>query len=303
MELPPLPPSDDICAALKVTVLPAAGAAAFTCALVLAIDRRLGALASALAILAGLAYANWVELRLPWNPDPAKSVSVAWEWLPRAVVLLVAVGLGSRWLGLALNRWPWLAILAVWLPRLAATIPVAFWLVPERVREPEPWLLPAFASIAFLDWVILDGLARARDATLPFDLAAMMIAASVVILYSHSARFMDVAAMAGAAFFAIGAVARAARPAEVSGAIPAGVALLPGLLLSTHVSTENLVPRSAYLLVALAPLTLAPWLIPALARRTGPLARIARLAILLLPLILAGILAGRVESLPWEAEW
>ena len=303
MELPPLPPSDDICAALKVTVLPAAGAAAFTCALVLAIDRRLGALASALAILAGLAYANWVELRLPWNPDPAKSVSVAWEWLPRAVVLLVAVGLGSRWLGLALNRWPWLAILAVWLPRLAATIPVAFWLVPERVREPEPWLLPAFASIAFLDWVILDGLARARDATLPFDLAAMMIAASVVILYSHSARFMDVAAMAGAAFFAIGAVARAARPADASGAIPAAVALLPGLLLSTHVSTENLVPKSAYLLVALAPLALAPWLIPALARRTGPFSQGLRFAILLIPLILAGILAGRVESLPWEAEW
>lgn len=303
MDRPPLPPSEDVYAAFKVTVLPAAGAAAFTCALVLAVDRRLGALASALAILAGLAYANLTELRLPWNPDPAKSVSVAWEWLPRAVILLVAVGLVSRWLGLALNRWQWLATPAVWLPRLAATILVAFWLVPERVREPEPWLLPGLAAVAFLDWLILDGLARALDATLPFDLAAMMIAASVVILYSHSARFMDVAVMAGAAFFAIGLVARAARPVDMSGAVPASVALLPGLLLSTHVSTESLVPKSAYLLVALASLALAPSLIPALARRAGPLAMIFRFAILLIPLILAGILAGRVETLPWEAEW
>ncbi len=322
MELPPLPPTDDVVAALKVSVIPAASVAAFSLALFLALGRRAGALGSAVAVLAGMAYANWLELRLPWNPDTTKPVRIAWEWLPRSALLLVVVGLATRGLGRAWHRavetW-WNRRLAgsespdgrndgssaiVWLPRLAATIVVAFWLVPDRLREPEPWLLAAFAVVAFLEWIVLDTLARRdRSTSVSFALAAIFFAASAVILYSHSARFMDASVMAGAAFFGIGIVGLAVRQADVSGAVPAAVALLPGLILSTKAGTDSQVPLASVVLVAIAPLALAPWLIPAFARRRGPVAHIVRAVVVLAPLIIAIVLAGRAESLPWEVEW
>lgn len=310
MDLPPLPPADDVYAALKQTVIPAAGVAALVYAVFLSLGRWAGAVGSAAAVLGGLAYANWIEARLPWNPDSTKSVRIAWEWLPRSALLLVVVGLLSRWIGLVLGRtiasgprW-WLGNLAVWLPRLCATIAVAFWLVPDRLREPDAWLLPALASAVFLEWIILDGLARSgQGARVSFYQAAMFFAASAVILYSHSARFMDVSAMAGAAFFAIAVVGSVSRQADSSGAVPAGVCLLPGLILSTKAGTESQVPPLACFLVALAPLVLAPWLIPTLARRSGPVTQICRWILVLIPLTIAAVLAGRAESLPWEAEW
>ncbi len=322
IDLPPLPPTDDVVAALRVTVIPAASVAAFVFALFLALGRRASALGSALAVLAGMAYANWIELRLPWNPDAAKPVRIAWEWLPRSALLLVSVGLATRGLGRAwhhaVETW-WNRRLAgskspdgridgstaiVWLPRLTATIVVAAWLVPDRLREPEPWLLPAFAVTAFVGWIILDALARGgRSISVSFALAAVFFAASIVILYSHSARFMDASVMAGAAFLGLGIVGFIARPADCSGAIPAAVVLLPGLILSTKAGTESQVPLASVLFIALAPLALALWLIPAVAQRNGALAHSIRMILVLIPLVIAVLLAGRVESLPWEAEW
>ena len=321
MDFPPLPPTDDVIAALKVTVIPAASVAAFAFALFLALGRRVSALGSAVAVLAGMAYANWIELRLPWNPGESNPVRIAWEWLPRSALLLVAVGLATRGLGRAwhhaVETW-WNRRLAgskspdgrndgstviVWLPRLTATIVVAVWLVPDRLREPEPWLLPAFVLVAFLEWIVLDSLARnGRSISVSFALAAIFFAASGVILYSHSARFMDVSVMAGAAFLGLGIVGLAVRSADCTGAVPAAVALLPGLLLSTKAGTESHVPLASVLLVAIAPLALSLWFIPALARRDGPHALVARMMLVLIPLVTALVLAGRVETLPWEVD-
>ena len=305
MELPPLPPADDVFTALKLTVLPAAGAAAFVYALFLSAGRWAGLFGSAVAVLAGLAYANWLELRLPWNPE-----RVAWEWLPRAAAAMVLIGLVSRCIGFGMDRlvgtgrWWWLANGFVWLPRVGVAIVVAFWLVPERVREPEPWLLSTFAATMLLEWIILDGVARGgRGVSVAFSQAMMLLGCSAVILYSHSARFMEVSTVAGAALFGIGVVARVARTTGLSGCIPAGVVLLPGLILSTKLGTESHVPAAAYYLVALAPLGLAPWLIPALARRRGWVSTAFQLAAVAVPIAIAVILAGQSETLPWEEEW
>ena len=130
---------------------------------------------------------------------------------------------------------------------------VAFWLVPERICEPEPWLLPTFAITMVLEWIILDGFARGgRGVSITFSQAMMLMGGSAVILYSHSARFMEVSTMAGAALFGIGVVAWVGRTTNLSGSIPAGVVLLPGLILSTKLGTESHVPPMSYYLVALS---------------------------------------------------
>ncbi len=181
---------------------------------------------------------------------------------------------------------------------------VAFCLVPERVREPEPWLLPSFAIAMVLEWIILDGIARGgRGVSITFSQAMMLMGGSAVILYSHSARFMEVSTMAGAALFGIGVVAWVGRTTNLSGSIPAGVVLLPGLILSTKLGTESHVPPMSYYLVALAPLGLAPWLIPTLARRSGRVSTALQFIAVAIPIAIAVIRAGQTETLPWEEEW
>jgi hypothetical protein len=303
--MPTPPPLDDILLALKHTVIPAAAGASFVLALVLAVSRRWSALGSAVAILASMAYANWVELRLPWKPD-----TLAWHWLPKAAAVLVVVGLITRWLGQLWNvatgarKWGWLSNGIVWLPRLVAVVVIAGWLVPERASEPNAWLIPAFAVVTFLEWVILDSISRAgHGSSVAFFQSAMLMAAGVVILYAHSARFMDVGVMAAMAYFGIAVVSIAARPVDVSGSIPAGVVLLPGLLLSTKLGTESKVPDYSFWLAALAPLVLATWLVPALSRKNGWINYGLRWLVVLIPLVIAVILAGQKETLPWEEEW
>jgi hypothetical protein len=316
--MPPPPPLEDVFAALKHTVIPAAAGAALIYALFLAICRRsLGALGSALAILAGMAYANWVELRLPWKlrgvllEFESKDDRKGWDWYVYSAIFLVAVGLVTRWLGQLLKikcdsgRWWWTSNLVVWLLRLPALYFIATLLVPVRSNEPVPtWIIPAFAAAMFLEWIILDSISRAGNgATVTLIQSAMLMAGGSVILYAHSARFMDVSVMAAMAYFGIAVVAIAAQPVETSGSIPAGIVLLPGLLLSTKLGTDSKVPDHSFWIVALAPLVLAPWMIPALTRKNGWINFAIRWLLVLTPLVIAVILAGQKESLPWEEEW
>jgi hypothetical protein len=65
------------------------------------------------------------------------------------------------------------------------------------------------------------------------------------------------------------------------------------------------VPPTAFWLVALAPLALVPFLIPALSRKNGWVARVIRAVLVLAPLVAAVVLAGQHEQIafPQDDEW
>jgi hypothetical protein len=104
------------------------------------------------------------------------------------------------------------------------------------------------------------------------------------------------------------AVIGGATRADVSGAIPAAVAFLPGFLAGGWYQTSDpdlgisKVPREAFILAACAPLALLPFLVPALGRRNDWLTRIARLVLIIVPLVIAMALADAHEKLAFEAE-
>jgi hypothetical protein len=137
-------------------------------------------------------------------------------------------------------------------------------------------------------------------------LAAAMFAAAGILLYTHNARFMEAAVLIGSGLLGVAAAAgcahsgQAQRRVDASGAIPAAVVFLPGLALGTRPShAENLVPDICFWLVALAPLALAPLLIPRLAQQNRWLLMLLRLVLVLTPLGVAVALAARYEELPF----
>jgi hypothetical protein len=105
--------------------------------------------------------------------------------------------------------------------------------------------------------------------------------------------------MLGGAMFGVAVVAGVGR-ADASGAVPAGVGVLPALLLAAHISQDSNIPQAAFWLVALAPLVLLPFLVPAVARRDRWSVRLVRAAVVFAPLVAALVLAARHEQLAFE---
>lgn len=309
----PLPPVKDILDALRLSVLPAAGGAALVVGLFAVLGRWAGAAGSAAAVVAGFAWGNYTFGALSWEatgrlvPWMSDGPHPAWHWLPRAAVVLVVVGLFSRWVGLlAALRLPdhrrWGAGLLVWAARVAAVAVVSVWLVSGPEGEKDPLLRPALAATMLLSWVALDGTARAAaGGQAAAYLAATLLAAGTVLLYAHSARFMELGVVAGCALFGV-AVAAAAAKTDASGAVPAGVAFLPSLLLNGRLLTDSAVPPASFWLVGLAPLALVPFLVPAVARQNRWLLLSLRTAFILAPLVTAVALAAAAEKLAFE-EW
>ncbi len=296
--MPPLPPNKDVLEALQAMMLPAAGASALVFALMLILGRWACALGSAVAIVAGIAVGNhYREAPMPWVADVPP-----WHQLPRAALLLVVVGLLSRWLSLLVGHRPALREVVVWLPRFATLIFVAFQVIPDTMRTETPWVIPAFVLASLLEWLIFDTLARdGNGGQVAAYQSLIFLLGSGVMLYAHSGRFMDISTIVGCAFFGV-AVVGGATKTETSGSVPAGIGFLPGLMLSGRFSTDSQVPLLSFWLVALAPLLLAPWLVPALAHRNGWLTRLIRVILILCALGAALVLAGQKETLPWEEQ-
>jgi hypothetical protein len=230
--------------------------------------------------------------------------------------VLVVVGLLSRWVGLLIaralpERYWWGANVLVWAPRAAAVFVVSAWLVLGKAAEAEQWAHLRWHLVAAMlfVWIVLDGLARGgASAEVSALLAAIFFAGGVVLLYSHNAKFMQLAVLVGSAMFGI-AVAAAGPPREepprfaASGAIPAAVLFLPGLLLGTRPShDDNKVPAECFWLVALTPLVLAPFLVPWVSRQNKWLLFALRVLLVLTPLVVAVALAGKYEKFPFEEE-
>ncbi len=222
---------------------------------------------------------------LLWKPVES---SPGYQWLPRAALVLLIVGLVTRWLGLFASRlvperaW-WSVGLLVWLPRAAAVYVVSAWLVLGHAAADPKWASLRWELVAsmLLAWLVLDGLARnGLSASVSAYLATMFLAGGMVLLYSHNAKFMELAVVIGSAMFGIAVVvcvASVGGPLSASGAIPAAVVFLPGLVLGTRPShDETKVPAISFWLVALAPLLLAPFLIPREPAEPGARVRAAR---------------------------
>lgn len=312
--MPPLPPDKDILDALRLAVLPAAGGAALVMSLFLLPGRRLAAVGSAAAAAFGFVCANHAFTAFGWDKPgrllpwwPAEGAA-GWHWRVPAAVVLLAVGLLTRWGGLGAarvlpERRRWVASVLVWVPRAAAAVVVADWLTKGKAAEDSPGLWPLTASAMLLAWVTLDGLARSgAGAQVAAYQSAIFLAAGIVLLHAHSARSMEVAVVVGSAMFGVAVAAGAARAGDTSGAVPLGVAFLPALLVAERPAYHN-VPAASFWLVALAPLVLAPFLIPAVARRDGWKLRTLRSALVLAPLAAAVVLAARQETIAGQDEW
>jgi len=317
--MPPIPPTPLIVETLRDLVLPAAGGAALILGLFLTLGRWAGCLGSAAAVVAGFVWANftldtggeaagaieWERTSriIPWLPDKP-----TWHSLPRAALVLVLVGLASRGLGLIAHRalsdrWWWVERLLVWVPRWVALLVVGSWVMPVPWAEAYPWSKAALAATMLLSWVVLDGTARGgAGSQVALALAAMFFAAGGVTIFAHSKLFMDAAVVLGAAFFGIAVIARVGR-VDASGAIPAGVAFLPALLVNARYQSESLVPLSAFWLVGLAPLALLPGLIPRVGRLHPLILGAGRMILVLIPLFIAVELAMANEQLPPPEEW
>lgn len=333
--MPPLPPQSLVLEQLQQTVLPAAGVAALVVCLFALLGRWAGAVGSACGAAAGFVAANYLFLKPTWTegrvlPWKQLTESKPWEWLPRAALVLLLVGLASRWLGLVLaralpeKRW-WVANVFVWCPRVAAVFAVCGWLVSDRWAAEHPWLPWALRAVVLLNWVVLDSVARTGPGLLPttgiYDerkepagewtgaggqvtayLAAILLAASVVSLYSYWGSPTEASTMLGAALFGV-AVAVGVAKTDGSGAVPAGVVFVPVVMLSCKMSTDTTVPVTAFWLLSLAPLALSPFLIPRLARHNGWKTRAARAVLILIPVVAAVVLAGQNAELSFGDEW
>jgi hypothetical protein len=334
-----LPPTDQVLNVLSQSVLPALGGAAVVYCLFAAAGRWATALGSAAAVVFAFAWANyafpWLFARedaprpdlwgtgrlIPWKPDdPAR----AWMWLPKAALVLVVVGLVSRWIGLIAHqfltqpveltpfdpptrkgRYWWGASLLMWAPRVAAVLLVSGWVISERVSSEQIWLRPIFVTAVLLNWVALDGVARAGSgAQVAAYLWALLTAGGTVMLYAHSIQFMEPAVVLGFAMLGIALAAASAR-GDTSGAVPVGALFLPGLMLvgrASLVADSHKVPAVCFWLVALAPLALLPFCIPAVTRLPRWVVVPLRILLILIPAAVAVYLADRHET-PAYTEW
>lgn len=331
-----LPPTQMILDVLSQSVLPAFGGAAAIYCLFGSAGRWATGLGSAAALAFAYVWANysfpWLFARdelidpekwgtgrlFPWTPDdPAR----AWLWLPKAALVLVVVGLLSRWLGLLAGRcltqptatdptvrngpyW-WGANLLTWAPRVAAVLVVSGWVISERVAAESPRLRFILIAVTLWNWIALDGLARAGAAAQSAACAWLALAAGgTVMLSAHSGQFVEPPTAIGFAFLGL-AVAAAATRGDTSGAVPAAAVLLPGFMLVGRESLatgSHQLPAECFWLPAVAPAFLLPFLIPAVARWPRWVAVPLRVLVVLAPLAIAAIQADRY-AMPAADAW
>lgn len=321
--MPPLPPTKYVLEALQNDVLPAAGGGALVLCVFLLLGRWAGALGSAVAMTVAFLWSNFTLTYLklddkptwentarliPWRPAEG---APGWHWMPLGALLLVVVGLISRWMGLLArhylpDRFWWGSHILVWAPRLAGAIVVAGWLASGKAASDPQWegLRWQLAAAMFFIWLALDSVARYEfGGEVSAYLAAAFLVAGTILLYTHNAKQMEVAVILGFAFFGIAVVATLGD-CDTSGAIPAGVVFLAGLLLATRPSwSPHNVPTHCLWLVALAPLALLPFAISTVAEKRGWFVRLLRAALVLAPLVAAIVLASEHEKLVFEEEW
>ena len=104
--------------------------------------------------------------------------------------------------------------LFVWPPRLAAVIVASGWLVagPAATAPGWEWLRLQLILSIFAVWIALDGLARDDTGTWTGAEAAayqcvILLTAGAILLFTHNAKFMELAVIVGCGMFGIAVVA------------------------------------------------------------------------------------------------
>lgn len=209
-------------------------------------------------------------------------------WLPWMAFFSAAVGLLCR-----LPFVPSRAVLVIW---TVTALFAARLLTPAFLRMDAPWLSWALGLVILLESAVLSELTRRwHDCTVAAGLAICFGAASMVLLQAHSARMMEMAMFFVPAFISIILVAWKLR-GDIGGAVPAAAVFLPSVLLIGKQETFSEVPMSAFLLSALAPLALAPMVLPALLKLDGWKRWLPAIVLPAIPAAIAVILAMQVES-------
>jgi hypothetical protein len=279
-----LPSLDDILNALGWGVLLPAAVA--TAGLLLAgRTARAGRIAALLAV-AGAFLAGWIALaatkQISWNfLEP----SDCWDWLPGLTLLACAARFFDYPPSLRHLLRLSVALLTGWL-----LVKVQFHAVPVPA-----WWFVAAAVVVTVLWELLDALARVWPGLgLAALLALIAFAAAVVIEF---AGFGSLAQMAGvlAGVLTGCAIAGKWRPrANLAPAAAAAVAVqLPGLLFATYCNTFSDVPLTSYLLIIAAAAALGVTAASPFARVPATRLVIVRVAVVLLPLVVALALAAQ----------
>ncbi|HET6574227.1 MAG TPA: hypothetical protein VFG68_11525 [Fimbriiglobus sp.] len=319
-----LPPRQEILAALKYAVLPAAGAAAvvfggfsliaWLASRKLSFDwRRLTPLAAALSVAAALAAGNsamGTDAPFPWVP-----AGKPWHWAWWAFGLAVAVELVARTPGVGVGvghllRGTTAGVIAAFVvPAAVAPAPGAPSAVHADAEVPDVlaaqerlrWMIPAFALAVAAQWAVVDAVGRrAPGGATAAAVAVAANGAAAILLHAESLGFLHTATFL---FAGLAAVAVLAWLTGADAGAAAAVATVPVcvLLLFGKYLRDSQVPGSSFLLVGFAPLLLGLFLLPGPNRITAwRLGTILKVLVVLIPV--AAAVYRTMEVAPYSFE-
>ncbi len=306
--MPSLPPIDLVIETLSLGLLlpfVVAGAGLFTATRIL---KRGGPIGAVLAVVAGFAVANHFRPALEYRLDSERPLAEeirhavgggvdlseepaphppARYWFPWAALVASTVGVVARV--------PRVPLVVGWTMRGLVAVLVARIIVPPSLRAESAWLWPAFAAVVSAGWALLDWFGEDSPGWMAFGLGMVFAAGGVVLIHAQSARLTDLALFMAGSWFGV-ALAAWWTGADVRSAAPIAAVSLPALMLVGQQSTFSDVPLLSFALVALAPLGLAPLLLPALRRCRG----VVGLVLLLLASGVAVVLAVCAEPLSFD---
>lgn len=224
------------------------------------------------------------ELLTPEDSKPAE------YWLPWVTALAIALGMLVRSLPVPVG--------SAWQIRNASVLLAACLLVPPTLRANVICILFLFVVVALIQWALMEELGKSMPGGwLAASMGIALFGLGGVSLYAHSAKESDIAVILGSSCFGV-ALGAWKRKADSSGIAPAVAIVLPGLAILGKYLTFSEVPRSSFVLAALAPCALAVMLITRIGRLRGIARPLVGMAVVLIPMAIALGIAMDAESLP-----
>jgi len=324
----PLPPWDLVWPLLHQLVAPALCASVVVMATVRILGgERLAPLAAGLALAAGVVAGNHFRGAIDWQPETGRALTfrdvptvLAWslESKPATDIaensepaeLALLIPYPRFWL-------PWLASVACLVelfmrlagvaPYVAGVVRTLIAMLAGRLLTPAmdwriamPWVSWCLAMTIVLSWSILETLARQwKDGTVAAALAIWFAAAGVVLLFqADTGKGMDSAMYFSVALLGLALVSWI-WPGDTGPAVAAAAVFLPSLLFVGYhdIARETLPPIRSFLLVGLAPVALAPMLLPFFARQGGLKHWVPTMMLALIPAVVAVIWVFQIETI------
>jgi hypothetical protein len=181
-------------------------------------------------------------------------------------------------------------------------------LTHEQMRQDMPWMPWVVGLGILLEWAVLVNLAgRWKDGVAALAAAVGFWAAAVVLIHAHYNRGMDMALFGFAAVLGPAVGAWIWR-GDTGTALAAAAVYLPGVVLTGQwdaSANDNKVPLTSFICAGLAPVALAPMLLPGLNRLPRWARWLPALILVLIPALIAVGLAAQMESIDFGSknEW